>query len=275
MKQVIGIIGYGNMGSAIAQRLKSEYQIWAFDQDKNKTKNLPDINIADNAIDLVNKVDAVILAVKPQDFDTVLMQIKEYIKAKLVISIAAGISTGYIENQLGKIRVIRVMPNLPVKIGKGMICLCRGDYSSKSDLDFTQRLFDYLGKTMLIEENLMNAATAISGSGPGYYFHTIELNLQDYKNNSKTFQDKFINKLIDAAKEVGFKDREAKFLAHWTVVYSDLLLQKTNLTPGQLRKQVTSKGGTTEAALTVLANGGLLVDAVKAAVKRAEELSRE
>ena len=93
MQMIIGVIGYGNMGSAIGQRLKSGYQIWVFDQDQGKTQNLSDIKIADSLTDLVNRVNAVILAVKPQDFDTVLGTIKNYSNDKLIISIAAGIKS--------------------------------------------------------------------------------------------------------------------------------------------------------------------------------------
>jgi pyrroline-5-carboxylate reductase len=272
MQKSIGIIGYGNMGSAIGQRLKSRYQIWAFDKDKNKTKNLSDIKIADNTADLVNRVNAVILAVKPQDFDTVLGDIKKHGKDKLIISIAAGITTRYIENKLDKIRVIRVMPNLPAKVTRGMIVLCKGNFASDIDLDFARQLFDYLGTTMFIEEDLMNAATAISGSGPGFFYNLIKdkpkADWQDYARID------FIPALSASAQKTGFSPEQAKLLARITTEGSIALLEETGLSPKELCSQVTSKGGTTEAGLRVLYGIDYLQDSVVAAMKRAEELSR-
>ena len=269
----IGIIGFGNMGSAIGQLLKVKYQIWIFDINKNKTKNLIDVNLADDALDLVSKVDTVILAVKPQDFDILLSQIKRYTNGKLIISIAAGITTGYIENQLGKTHVIRVMPNLPAKVGQGMICLCKGNFANDGDLNFAKRIFDNLGKTLLIEESLMNAVTAISGSGPGYFYHLIK---GKQKEEWEDFARKeFIPALSTAAQEIGFTSEQAQLLAKVTTQGSVALLRDTELTPETLCIQVTSKGGTTDAGLKVLHTIDDLEASAKAALKRAQELSKE
>ena len=273
-KRAIGIIGFGNMGSSIAERIKTKFEVWVFDKDKNKTENLRGINIADNSTDLVNKVQIIILAVKPQDLGVVLNEIKNYVKRKLIISIAAGVSTAYIEESLGEARVVRAMPNIGTKIGRSVTCLCKGKSTPDKDLRVTKEIFKYIGKIQVLSEDKMNAATAISGSGPGYYFDEIESQPQVYKNNTYKFQKDFILRLKKAAKSLGFTDQKAQFLANWTVVYSDLLLKQTKLSPSELKKEVTSKGGTTEAALEVLHRGGTLVEAVKAAVKRARELSR-
>jgi len=273
MQLTIGIIGFGNMGSAIGEQLKLKYQLLTFDKDRNKTKNLEDIKIQDNAIDLVNRSKVIILAVKPQDFDTVLGEIKNYCNDKLIISIAAGITTANIENKLGKIRVIRVMPNLPAKIGRGMIVLCKGKYSRKEDLDLARELFDYLGETMPIEEHLMNAATAISGSGPGFFYHLIK---DKPRNEWEGFaKNKFIPKFSQAAQSKGFNSEQAKRLVSVTTSGSIALLEKTGLSPGVLCSQVASKGGTTEAGLKVLNNLACLPAATQAALMRAEELSRK
>jgi len=258
----IGIIGYGNMGSAIAERIKSAYDVVVFDKDINKTRNLSGIRIAMDIISLVKRVDVMVLAVKPQDFDTLLKEIKDYAKDKLVISIAAGITTSYIETRLQKARVVRAMPNLPAKIGKGMICLCKGKFTDGEDLNFTNKLFSLLGKTLIIEENLMNACTAISGSGPVYVCNYLEAEKEGFSND---FQK--------AAKSVGFNAKQSAFLVNTTFSGTVEFLKETKISPSELKRQVASKGGTTEAALEVLHNGGSLVDAVKAAVKRARELS--
>jgi pyrroline-5-carboxylate reductase len=271
MNKVIGIIGWGNMGSVIGYQLKSKYAILAFDKDSSKTKNISDVNVADNTEDLVNRVDVVILAIKPQDFDTVLVQIEKYVKGKLIISIAAGISTGYIENQLGQTRIIRVMPNLPVKVKKGMICLCKGKFAADEDLNFAQDIFNSLGQTILIEESMMDAATAISGSGPGYFYDLIqereETTWGDYASKE------FIPALSSVAQTIGFTQDQARILAVATAEGSIALLKETGLSPGVLRQQVTSKGGTTEAGLRALHSTHSLGEAVKAALKRAGELS--
>jgi len=275
VNKAVGIIGYGNMGSAIAERIKKKYQVAVFDKDKNKTQKLFGVDVTDTILDLVNKSDVIILAVKPQDFDSVLNEIKGYLNGRLIISIAAGITTGHIEKILVAQRVVRVMPNMPVKIGKGMTCLCKGRFATAEDLNFTERLFKYVGQTIILNEDMMDAATAISGSGPGYYFDVIESNQDVYKNNRRRLLKEFIASLADAAENNGFSRKEGKLLAVTTGNASDYLLIETKKSPTELKKQIASKGGTTEAGLKVL-KGRIanLRKAVKAAVKRAKELSR-
>jgi pyrroline-5-carboxylate reductase len=263
------------MGSAIAQRIKAQYEIYIFDKDKNKTAGLPDINCAHTNADLVNKVEAVVLAVKPQDFDPVLAEIKNLINDKLIISIAAGITTAYIEKYLGKVRLIRVMPNLPAKIGEGISCICKGKFAGEADLNFAQEIFAYLGKTIILSEEMLNAATAISGSGPGYFYDFLVSKAIDYRNIPEKIKNDFIAALSEAAKNISFNFQQAGLLAEATISGSISLLKATQLTPQELRGQVTSPGGTTQAALEVLHKGGSLTDAVKAALKRARELSRK
>lgn len=272
MKKKIGIIGCGNMGSAIAERIKRKYRVFIFDKDREKTKNLKNITIADNIINLAEKVDVVILAVKPQDFDAVLNEIKDYTKDKLIISIAAGITTNYIEKVLPRVRIIRVMPNLPARIGKGMICLSRGKKASRKDLDFAQRLFHEVGKTMVIKEEMMDADTAISGSGPGFFYALVSG--KDFVSAKKFAKKEFLPALSKAAESIGFNKRDARELASVTTQGSVKYLEKSGLDAQTLKKQVASKGGTTEAGLMVLKKGGSLEEAVEAALNRAEELSR-
>jgi pyrroline-5-carboxylate reductase len=271
----IGIIGFGNMGSAIAGKLKIEYKIYCFDKDKAKISNITNISVADSNVDLISRVDAIILAVKPQDFDSVLDEIKESVKDKLIISIAAGITTGYIEKRLGQIRVVRAMPNMAIKIGRGITCLCKGRFLNEEDLNFSQEIFKNLGKILILKEDMMDAATAISGSGPGYYFDIVESDPQSYKDKHDEFLNNFIASLTEAAEYIGFKHAEAVFLANTTGLASDLLLIETGLSARELKKQVASKGGTTQAGLEVLHKGGTLKEAAKAALIRARELSKK
>lgn len=271
----IGIIGYGNMGSAIAQRIESEYRVWVFDKDVNKTKNLSGIEVASDSIDLVKKTEVIILAVKPQDFQAVLNEIRDHVREKLIISIAAGITTRYIEKVLGKVRVVRVMPNIGVKIGQAESSLCKGRYSQDDDLNLTWELFNQVGQTWVIEEKLMNAATAISGSGPAYIYYDLEnnstidpLHVPVYKQNQ------YKEYLTKAAEKLGFDSSTASDLAGCVTGTSLALLAATRESPEKLRIMVTSPGGTTQAALEVLRAGGLWEDAALAAKKRAAELSK-
>lgn len=277
MKKIIGIIGFGNMGQAIAEQLKNDYLVYVFDKDTSKTKNLSDIKVCKDSIDLIKQAQVLILAVKPQDFDEVLSQIKNYAKNKLVISIAAGINTNYIEKRLGAVEVIRAMPNIAVKIGEGVTCLCKGQFASEEDLDFSENLFDYLGETKIVEENKMDAVTAVSGSGPGFCFdmaQRIKIDTNNLEGFRKFIKDKFEPSLKNAAKKVGFNDEEAEFLAISTGNSCIGLVKKTKISLEELKKQVASKGGTTEVGLEVLSRGGSLEEAVRAAKKRAEELSK-
>jgi pyrroline-5-carboxylate reductase len=274
MKKAIGIIGFGNMGKAIAERIKSKYQVFIFDKDKEKTQDVPGVKIAENSADLVNSTDCLLLAVKPQDFDSVLGEIKSVIKDKLVISIAAGITTGYIEKFLGKARVIRVMPNIAAKIGEAESSLCKGKSAKGADLDLAKELFDCVGKTWVMDEGMLNAATAISGSGPAYIFYDMEIKKIDPANVSEEIKQKYTDLLKKAAERVGFDSQTALDLAVHTSASSLHLVTITGKSPAELKQQVTSKGGTTEAALKKLASGGTWEEAAEAAKKRAEELSK-
>lgn len=260
----VGIIGYGNMGSVIAERIKA--QVYVFDNDKLKTINLKDtIKAVLNAAILAGKSEVIILAVKPQDLGALLEIIREPAKGtnKIFVSIAAGISTGYIEKSLDNARVIRVMPNIAAKFGSSMTCLSKGRFSSTEDLDLVEELFGDLGETLRVDEKMMNAVTAVSGSGPAYVCYFLEQDSEEFLRNFQA-----------AAEAVGFNAQEASLLTKTTYFGTKEYLKNSKLSCGELIKQVASKGGTTEAALKVLDKGGSLTEAVKAALKRAEELSR-
>lgn len=275
IKNKIGIIGFGNMGSTIGERIKTGYQLYVFDKDKNKTAGLKGVSISGSIQDLIKNADVLLLAVKPQDFDSVLREIKKYAGNKLIISIAAGITTKYIEKFLVNARVIRAMPNIGAKIGESVTCLCKGVTADNTDLDFTKELFYYLGATKEIDEKMMNAATAISGSGPAYIFDFIEANALDPKAIAEQTKHDLMKRLEKAAESIGFSKEDATFLAFNTTNSSFSLLRLTRIAPSELRKQVTSKGGTTEAALEIIHKGGSWEEAAGAALKRAEELSRK
>lgn len=271
----IGIIGCGNMGRAIAQRIKSAFKIVIFDKDETKTKNISRVVTAPDLIELVNMADVVVLAVKPQDFNEVLGEIKNNIDNKLVISIAAGIPTKFIEKNLGRVRVIRVMPNLPAKIGRGMSCLCKGKFATTADLKFVEKIFGFLGGILFLDENMMDEATAVSGSGPGFWGAAAPENESKAELKKYTY-NVFMPKLSVAAEREGFTKKQANILAKSVAEGSLATVESLEITPAQLKKQVASKGGTTEAGLKELkGNIKFLPKAVRAALKRAKELSNE
>jgi len=263
-KVKVGIIGFGNMGSALAKQLiKKGYQVFVFDRDIKKTKNLSSIIVTLDNLSLVKEVQVVILAVKPQDFEIVLREIKAGLKTQLIISIAAGITTTYIENLLGKVKIIRVMPNMPAQIGKGILGLCKGRFATLEDVNLAKEILSSTGKVFVFEEEeMLDKVTAISGSGPAYLCYYI---IKNKKNN-------FIEKLKEAAKNIGFSQDLAEEFSQVTTEGTLALLKEKNLSPEELIKKVASKGGTTEAALKVLEEGGSLEEAVKAALRRSKEL---
>lgn len=271
-KKKIGIIGFGNMGSAIAKRIKRKYRVYVFDKDKNKIQNFPGINIADNAKDLVNKTEIIILAVKPQDLDSVLDEIKDNVQDKLIVSIAAGITAGYIEKILGLARVIRVMPNIGVIVGKGVSFICKGNFAKENDLRLSRKLFNSVGKSFVIPEDLMNAATAVGGSGPGFWGYLFDKQPKEEWDKYKI--EHFIPEFTSAGISVGLDKKMAKLTGALVTVGSYATVCALHIAPLELAKKVASKGGTTEAGLEELEKGGTLTDAVKAALKRAEELSK-
>lgn len=274
MNESIGIIGFGNMGSAIAQGLSKDFRIFVFDKDRSKTEGASAVTVCVSVADLLTKAKALILAVKPQDFDHLLREIRGNVADKLVISIAAGISTRHIEKAMGNVRVVRVMPNMGAKIGESVSCICRGTLSTEDDLAFTNELFNYIGFTKDLPEEMMDADTAISGSGPGYIFDFIDKNKLDPANIPEHARHDMMKRLERAAEGVGFSREDAAFLSANTANSAINVLKTARLPAAELRKQVASKGGTTEAGLSVLDKGGTWEEAAIAALKRARELSK-
>ena len=262
MKTKIGIIGGGNMGGAIIAGISKKYSVLVCEQDKKRCQQLKrkyKITTGDLKV-VIEKSQAVILAVKPQNFDKLLKQIRPFVvKDKLIISIAAGITCKYIEKRLGpKVHVVRAMPNLPVQVGKGITGICSGKAVVKGDLILARRIFSCIGKAVVVEERWMDAITAVSGSGPAYVFLFIE----------------YLNK---AATSLGLEKNLARDLVGQTIRGSMDLLEHQKTDAGVLRAKVTSKGGTTQAAIDVFQKNKLekiFKSALSAAKKRAKELSK-
>ena len=200
----------------------------------------------------------ILLAVKPQVMTAVLDQIAPALASDaLVISIAAGVSTGAIDRRLaGRGRIVRVMPNTPMLVGAGMSALCAGPPATSDDLVWARGLFAASGQTVIVEESMMDAVTAVSGSGPAYFFYLIEA-------------------MIEAGVMEGLPSDVAATLAIATCDGAAKLLAQTGDKPAALRAKVTSPNGTTQRAIETMEIAGVkdaLITAVRAAAARSREL---
>ena len=264
----IGFIGGGNMAEAIikgviASKLYRAEHIHVSDIKKDRLdylKSSYNINSAEDNSQLIGSVDTIILSVKPQNFNDLLGQIKPNITAdKLIISIAAGITTGKIQKALGDIPIIRVMPNTAALVAEGAAAIFANDFA-KPMLAEALAIFSSIGKAVIVEdEDLIDAVTAVSGSGPAYFFLLME-------------------EMIKTAQELGLPMDIAKLLVIQTAKGAGLLAEQSTDTVAQLREKVTSLGGTTQAALKVFSEKGfteLINSAIKAARDRSIELSEQ
>lgn len=203
----------------------------------------------------------IVLAVKPQVMDAVLAATRHVVGPEtLVLSIAAGISIERFQQGLGSVRIIRTMPNTPAQLGKGMTGAVAAPGATDEDRDLAETLLAASGDFIWLEdEGQIDALTAVSGSGPAYVFHMVEA-------------------LASAGEKQGLDAEKAMRLARQTIIGAAALLEADPSTAEQLRKNVTSPGGTTQAALDVLmapdGMGALLDRAVDAARKRSEELGK-
>jgi pyrroline-5-carboxylate reductase len=259
----IGFIGAGNMAEAlikgiITARLYKPANIFISDVRPQRLKQLTKkykVKPTRNNSELVRKADIVVLSVKPQNMADALASIKGVVNnKKLVISIAAGVKTSRIAKLLGSIAIVRTMPNTPALVGEGVSALF-ANAKAKPKLGKAKSIFSAVGKTIVVnDEDLIDAVTAVSGSGPAYYFLLME-------------------EMIKAAVKLGLPKDAAKDLVLQTAKGAALLAGQGE-NPSELRQKVTSRGGTTEAALKVLAEGkfGSLI---KAAIKKARNRSRE
>ncbi|MBE0448349.1 MAG: pyrroline-5-carboxylate reductase [Actinobacteria bacterium] len=264
----LSLIGVGRMGEALikgflqsgiieaGQVLLSDINVDRLEVLKGKYRVESTV---DNR-DAVKRGNIVLLAVKPQQMEGVLTGAKDaFHKELLVISIAAGVTTEKIYTVIGKeVPVIRVMPNTPALVGKGMSVVSRGKYADDESAEVALKLFSSIGEAVELPEDLQNQATAISGSGPAYFFLMVEA-------------------LIEAAVKVGVDRGIAKKLVIQTMSGSATMLLETGKEPEELREMVTSPGGTTAAALQVFSKRefrSIVQEAVGAAIKRAGELAQ-
>lgn len=265
----ISFVGTGNMAGAIirsilkAGRIKAQ-DVCVFDKFSDKCKDFCNMGakMAHSLFDAVECSPLVLLAVKPQDYESLLLDIKNSnvnLDGKIFISIAAGISTDYVCNSLGRqVPVVRVMPNTPLLLGVGATAISRNAFVSDKDYSRICTLFAASGTVTALEESQMNAVISVNSSSPVYLYMLADA-------------------MIKGATQQGISEKMATELVFQTLKGSVEMLKKSGLSPDELIKMVASPGGTTQAAINKLNDNDFsksVIDAMIACTNRADELSR-
>ena len=264
-----GFIGAGNMATAIIKGLTEsgvygKGELGASDKDSSKLRIMTgqfNVDSYGSNRDLVRQCSTVVLSIKPQNMKEVLEEVKEGIRADhLIISIAAGIPLKMIHDVIKRdIPLIRVMPNTPALVQEGVSALAAGEFASPEHMAAARAIFDAVGDTVEVEETMMDAVTALSGSGPGYIF-------------------RFMECMVDAGVAVGLEKEISLKLVMQTFLGAAHLAKSSEHSLSRLREMVTSPGGTTEAGLGMFDKMGLeetIRKAVEAACNRSVELGEK
>jgi pyrroline-5-carboxylate reductase len=261
----LGFYGFGNMGQAIASGLAESgaipaEKLNAYDLDATKAAVIEGIGGQFMATpqELCERCTTVIFATKPQDMDVALESLgSAFTLNTLAISIAAGLSIRFFQERLGdQVRVIRVMPNTPALAKAGAAGIALSENCTDLDKTSAMTIFGAIGNAVIVDEDQMDAVTALSGSGPAYYFYFVEC-------------------MVDAGVKLGLSEIQATELAIQTLYGSGKLLKESGESASTLRERVTSKGGTTHAALESFRTeklGALVDHALRAAADRSKEL---
>lgn len=264
----VTFLGAGHMGSALilgslkAKVLKAS-QVTVYDLSSEALGTLKKraaVKFAKDSAHAAAQADYIFLCVKPQQMAGLLEEIRKNISsAACLVTIAAGVKIGKIESILSPktVAVVRVMPNTPAMISAGASAISGGKYAQPAHIKFVLKFFSAVGKAIVLPESEFDAVTAVSGSGPAYVFYLTE-------------------SLIEAGEAIGLSNNAAQVLTRQTILGAAQMLQGPD-TPQDLRLQVTSPGGTTEAALRHLEKGKwkeIFVEAVRKAKERSEELSK-
>jgi pyrroline-5-carboxylate reductase len=260
----VAIIGVGAMGQALLTGLRAagwdDEDLALCVRDDERAAVLAERNHCLITIDPVEAIagrQAVVVAVKPRDIVGLLEQLTGHVApGQVVLSMAAGVTTTTFEKFLGEVAVIRAMPNTPALVGEGVTGIAAGAHAGLSELDLARDVLGAVGTVRMMDESLLDAVTAVSGTGPAYVFLMAEA-------------------LTEAALREGMPRDIAERFVSQTIRGAGHLLTDTGRSPTELRAQVTSPGGTTAAAMHVLEERGfraLVEDAVRAAARRASEL---
>lgn len=243
MNKKIGFIGAGKMAQAIIKgMLRSNFvpmdNIIASEPNREaalKAAQELGIKVISDNVRLAKDADIIVFAVKPFAVRDVIAQIKENLsKDKLILSILAGVSTELIA-ELAKldIPVVRIMPNTPALVNEGMTAVCKGKFAADKDLEFAKKLFECLGKVIVVDEAQIDIVTAISGSSPAFYYY-------------------FINEIAKSAEKLGFDYKTALLASAQTALGSAKMVLETGVEPQTLIDNVSTKGGCTEVGINIL-----------------------
>ncbi len=264
----IAVIGAGQMGEALvggwlAAKAAAPEALFATDtsvERRDLMKRRFGIRTGSDNREAASWADVVVLAVKPQTLDGVVRDLAPVLAGKLVLSIAAGVTIERLAKLVPRgMRIVRAMPNTPVLVREGVSALSFGAGVTESDQQLARRLFEAVGRTVVVEERLMDAVTGLSGSGPAYAFLAIEA-------------------LADGGVKMGLPRTVADLLAAQTLLGAAKLVLETGEHPAKLKDRVASPGGTTIAGLHRLEQGGFraaLIAAVEAAANRSVELGQQ
>lgn len=257
----IGIIGFGVMGSAIYKALIKKYSkddLQVFDSALEKLSDIDFDQRATSIEECVENSDIVIICVKPQSFSELSQSIVGLCDNRLIVSIMAGVTISRLKQNLKAKKVIRAMPNIGLTVGRGVVGWI-ADGLEIPEKDEIKSLFSLWGVEFEVEyEDMLDALTALSGSGPAYFYYLAEI-------------------LQDKAQELGFSGEQSALVARETLIGAATLLVKSDQSAAALRAQVTSSGGTTEAALENLKDNGfdtIFKSALDKALMRAQELNK-
>ncbi len=268
----VGFIGYGRMGGALAKGsvasgVLKKNQVVAFDHTAGSLQQAKrdGLRAAKNLADLLRSSSFVFICVKPQGMAALLAELNELstkisFRLRCFVSIAAGVRLKDLEKGLGpQVAVFRAMPNTPALLNAGVTGLCRGRFANATQAKTVEKILRGIGDVVWTTDEKMDAVTAVSGSGPAYIFYAAEA-------------------MMEAARRFGFSKHEARRLVHRTVHGAGLMLEQRTEPAEELRRQVTSPGGTTEAAIREMDRSGLkkiFGRALGQAVQRSRYLSRQ
>ena len=264
----IAIIGGGNMGSTYAKafvqsNIVKKEDLLIIEKHQEKITDLINFTqalIIPSITAIIKDYEIIIIAVKPQDFRAMSEELKEHLqKHQLIISIMAGITIEKIQSLLNHEVVVRAMPNTPAQLGFGITAFTARSGMSYENISIVDTLLETTGKSIFMKDEVqLDAVTALSGSGPAYFYY-------------------FVKNMIEAGKQMGIDEAVASMLVKQTMLGSFQIINNSKLTLDEMIKMVASKGGTTEAALLKFEDnnvGESIVLALKAAESRAKELSQ-
>jgi len=265
-KYALGVVGSGHIAGIIVRRLIDSGYLAADRIIMSASKSLAAHPLAvatsENNAEVIRDARIVMLSVTPQKFNDVAAALRAHVaRDPVYVSVMAGVDTDRIADALGgeDIRVVRAMPNLPFGLGRGVTGLFRGKHATRDDLEEARHLFNAGGVSVVVEdEKLMDAVTAVAGSGPAYFYYFVEM-------------------MMDGGVAAGLKREDAQILAAHACVGAGAMLLEQGASPAELRSAVTSPGGTTQAAMDKLAESAVadhVRDAVLAAFERGRQLGR-